>query len=301
MKRAIFRTRSIDVCIEHRVLATPISPDTLEFTPGEDVIVATTKAEAAMGEYQFLFVMGDYRGEYPELAAELFGGRDDWKYIYNVESITSIMPFSLADVVAAAGSRGPEVEYQYKGQTQHHRIIRTILPEDEALWRSFVDRGTEPVESAAAVVDGHADEVARRAAAQLSPAQVVSRLRRLSSENGAVVPGRSYRAGKSQKRNRTFVALVKALYAGRCQVCGETIANVEGTRYAIQIHHLEPWDGDHSDRLDNVICVCPNDHHRFELGLLEWRDGSLYAWTGASWEVGDLACDTHLAVALTSG
>jgi hypothetical protein len=58
MKRGIFKQASIDVCIEHCVLATPISPETLVFTAGEEMVVATTKAEAPFGEYQFLFTVG---------------------------------------------------------------------------------------------------------------------------------------------------------------------------------------------------------------------------------------------------
>lgn len=297
VKRGIFKRLSIDVCIEHGVLATPITPAALPFSVGEEMVVATTKAEAPHGEYQFLFTMGDYLGEDSARAGELFD-RPDWKQLYSVASITTIEPFKLTDVVEAAGDRGPEVEYRYKGQTQHHRIIRSIWPEDEPLWQSFIEPGTEPAVSALAVVEANSAQSSVRRARELSLSQIVARLRRMDGQNKRIPRGRTYRPRKSQARNREFTALIKALYEGRCQVCGDRIANPEETRTALNVHHLEPWDGDRSDRLDNVICVCPNDHARFELGVLRWSAGGLAEWTGSAWVSVPLSADKHLLVRL---
>ena len=52
--------------------------------------MATPKAEAAAGEYQFLFVIGDYLGESPVRAHALFGRRD-WKHLYEIDSIATIV------------------------------------------------------------------------------------------------------------------------------------------------------------------------------------------------------------------
>ncbi len=297
MKRGIFRRQSIEICIEHQVLATPITPAALVFTPGEEMVVATTRAEAALGEYQFVFTIGEHLGEDPVRAGALFG-RPSWKHLYALDSVTAIRPFSLADVVAAAGTRGPDVEYRYKGQTQHHRIIRTIEAEDEGLWRALLVPGSEPATSAAAVVEANAVAGATRAANTLTDEEIVRRLRRLSSQNGKLGKGRAYRVGKSQRRNREFAALIRALYGSRCQVCGTQIADSAGTRTAAHVHHFTPWDGDRSDRLDNVICVCPNDHARFELGVYLWDSGTLSAWDGAGWTSLALTLDRHLTVTL---
>ena len=287
------------MCLEDRVLATPITPEALPFDPGEEMVVATTKAEAALGEYQFLFTMGDYLGEDGARAEALFD-RPDWKHLYAIDSATAISPFSLADVVTSAGERGPEVEYRYKGQTQHHRIIRTIFPEDEGLWRSFIEPDTEPAWSADAVVEANAAEATAKRVKALSPAEVIARLTRMDTQNRKLAKGRAYRPGKAQQRNRKFTALLKAWYEGRCQVCGEQIADPAGTRRAVQVHHLEQWDGDRSDRLDNVIVVCPNDHARFELGLYVWTTDGLGVWNGQEWEPKTLALDKHLTVKLTT-
>jgi hypothetical protein len=67
------------------------------------MVVATTKAEAALGEYQFLFTIGEYLGEDSARAAALFERRH-WKHLYAIDSATAIAPFSLADIVSSAGN-----------------------------------------------------------------------------------------------------------------------------------------------------------------------------------------------------
>jgi hypothetical protein len=76
------------------------------------------------------------------------------------------------------------------------------------------------------------------------------------------------------------------------------IENPDSTRYLAHTHHFEPWNGDASDRLDNVICVCPNHHAMFELGSLRWDDG-LLEWTHDGWAARSLDLDAHLTVKLT--
>ncbi len=157
MKRAIFKRASIDVCIDHMVTATPISPETLHFDSGERLIVAVPKSEAhRVGEYQLLFEVDPYVGERPDLGDSLFA-RSYWMHVYSLGAVTAIDPFSLDDVVAAAGERGDVVRYRYKGQTQHHRIIRTIRPEDEPLYELFLAPATEPAWSASAAVSRNQD------------------------------------------------------------------------------------------------------------------------------------------------
>jgi hypothetical protein len=64
MKRAVIRTRSIAVCLENALLATPIGPDSLRFEQDEQIVVALPLDEAeGAGEYQFLFTVGGYSGE----------------------------------------------------------------------------------------------------------------------------------------------------------------------------------------------------------------------------------------------
>lgn len=300
MKRAIFRRTSIDVCIEHMVTATPISPDTLHFDSGEQVIVAVPKSQAGgVGEYQLLFEIDSYVGERPDLAESLFA-RADWKHVYSLRAVTAIEPFSLDDVVAAAGEHGDEVRYRYKGQTQHHRIIRTIAPEDEPLYRSFLEPATEPAWSASAVVARNHERAEQRRQAGRSHSELVRRLLAMDKSNRAKPKPKGYRPGKSQKRNQEFAALVRELYASQCQVCGIVIEARVGSRRAASVHHFAPWSGDASDRLDNVICVCPNHHAMFDLKVLRWDGTALAEWQGSAWIPRVLAIDKHLTSKLTA-
>jgi hypothetical protein len=281
------------------VLASPISPAKLAFQPGEQLVVAVPKHTAQdSGEYQFLLTIEGYVGDEPREAERVFG-RSDWRHVYRVASATTVEPFSLTDVMALAGSRAEVVRERYRGQTQHHRIIRSVFAEDEPLFRSLIRPGTEPVWVASTAVEGTELATLRQRARNRSPEDIIRRLRTMSSQSAKTQPGKQYRPGKTQKRNAEFTELVRALYSDTCQVCGLQLRDVEGVSGRSQVHHLEPWAGDCSDRLDNVICVCPNDHARFELGTLVWSQGALRSWTADGWSPLPLKLDHHLSRHLT--
>jgi HNH endonuclease len=296
VKRAIFHKRSIDVCVDELVVATPIGPTALVFVPGEEMVVAVPKSTTAIGEYQFLFRVETYMGESSTRAEKLFG-RPAWRHFYRLASATSISPFALDDVIALAGNRGGEIWERYHGQTQHHRIIRHIYSEDEPLFRQFIHAATEPVWVASAVVEANDVAVVRRRARERTKADIVRRLLAMDRQSRSTPPGKQYRPGKSQRRNSEFAELVRALYDDKCQVCGIQILDLEGVPRRSHVHHFEPWNGDHSDRVENVICVCPNDHARFELGVLTWAKGELLRRDNG-WRTSALVVDLHLTVRL---
>src|SRR5205814_420039 len=101
-------------------------------------------------------------------------------------------------------------------------------------------------------------------------------------------------AALRQKRRRQFVSLLRVLYEAHCQVCGKRLSSRDGVTTISQVHHLSPWDGDRSDRLDNVICVCPNDHALFSLGSLRWNGDRLETCRAGGWVRSELAIDFHL-------
>jgi putative restriction endonuclease len=61
---------------------------------------------------------------------------------------------------------------------------------------------------------------------------------------------------------------VKALHRHRCQVCGESVATPAGP-YA-EASHVRPLGRPHNgpDTEANVLCLCPNDHVRFDTGAI---------------------------------
>lgn len=298
MKRGIFHKRSIDVCLDELLLATPIRPTTLVFDPGEEVVVAVPKSMASgVGEYQFLFRVEGYIGDDPERAQAVFG-RAAWRHFYRLASAAAIAPFALDDVIALAGDRGPEIWERYHGQTQHHRIIRTIYLEDAPLFSELIEPATEPVWVASPVVDDNEQSVITARVRDLTTTDIVRRLKTMDKQNRGTPPGKQYRAGKSQKRNAEFTELVRALYAHTCQVCGLQLLDANGVPRGSEVHHLEPWQGDHSDRLDNVICLCPNDHKRFTLKTFAWSSEGLRVFDNGELSLVKLAVDLHLQTKL---
>lgn len=79
-------------------------------------------------------------------------------------------------------------------------------------------------------------------------------------------------AVQRQSHTSAAIAAVKALHGHRCQVCGEALA-VHGGRYA-EGAHLRPLERPHlgPDSPDNVLCLCPNHHVRFDCGGLYLTD-----------------------------
>jgi len=65
---------------------------------------------------------------------------------------------------------------------------------------------------------------------------------------------------------------VKELHGYVCQVCGEGIEIASGA-YA-EGAHIRPLGRPHDgpDVMENVLCLCPNDHVRFEYGSIYIED-----------------------------
>lgn len=69
-------------------------------------------------------------------------------------------------------------------------------------------------------------------------------------------------------RNTEVSLSVKRLHDYTCQVCGEKISIASGA-YA-EGAHIRPLGEPHSgpDVAENILCLCPNDHVRFEYGAI---------------------------------
>lgn len=85
-------------------------------------------------------------------------------------------------------------------------------------------------------------------------------------------------------RSTAVVQHVKELHVFQCQVCGIRIETPSGP-YAKGAHIRalgRPHDG--PDEPSNVLCLCPNDHVRFDSGGIYLDDGLsvVHAVTGAT-------------------
>lgn len=63
------------------------------------------------------------------------------------------------------------------------------------------------------------------------------------------------------QRNQSLVHKLKKLYGNTCQICG-TCLSIGKNKFYSEVHHIIPLGQPHNgvDRLDNMICVCPNHH-----------------------------------------
>ena len=80
--------------------------------------------------------------------------------------------------------------------------------------------------------------------------------------------GKAFASVQRTVRNTAVTQWVKELYAHKCQVCGTAVTTSSGP-YA-EGAHLRPVGSPHKgpDSVDNVLCLCPNDHVRVDRGAI---------------------------------
>jgi putative restriction endonuclease len=76
-----------------------------------------------------------------------------------------------------------------------------------------------------------------------------------------------------QVRDTAMANAVEALHNYTCQVCGVRLVLPGGAAYA-EGAHIHPLGIPHNgpDTRDNVLCLCPNDHVRFDHGAIYLSD-----------------------------
>jgi predicted HNH restriction endonuclease len=77
-------------------------------------------------------------------------------------------------------------------------------------------------------------------------------------------------------RDTALARRIKADMNFTCQVCQTRIVLSDGTPYA-EAHHVKPLGAPHNgpDHPDNIICVCPNCHVKFDYGSIAANNASL--------------------------
>jgi putative restriction endonuclease len=116
--------------------------------------------------------------------------------------------------------------------------------------------------------------------------RLISQERRPTTD--AIEPGPASRVATTVQRlvrSTQVVQRAKELHSYACQVCGSAI-EVRGGWYA-EGAHIRPLGHPHNgpDVLSNVLCLCPNDHVRFDFGAI-WLDDDLWVVDGLQLETG---------------
>lgn len=107
------------------------------------------------------------------------------------------------------------------------------------------------------------------------PSMDVSRESSLTSPNGNANPGRQVAVTQRIVRSTKIAEWVKKEHDYKCQVCEVRLSSGVGA-YA-EAAHIRPLGTPHNgpDSTDNVLCLCPNHHVLFDLGMLSIDDDLL--------------------------
>lgn len=70
-------------------------------------------------------------------------------------------------------------------------------------------------------------------------------------------------------RDTEIARRVKKVNDYKCQLCGHRITLANGDFYA-EAHHIKPLGQPHNgpDRIDNLVCLCPNHHAELDYGVI---------------------------------
>jgi putative restriction endonuclease len=112
----------------------------------------------------------------------------------------------------------------------------------------------------------------RMTKSSVSSTKQVSSVREPKNAYGSEVPERSTVTVSRIIRSSVVVNAVKQMHDYTCQVCGVRLETPAGP-YA-EGAHIRPLGAPHGgpDTVDNVLCLCPNDHALFDLGAITIED-----------------------------
>lgn len=84
-------------------------------------------------------------------------------------------------------------------------------------------------------------------------------------------------------RDTELARRIKNMHEFHCQICRERIELQGGTFYA-EAHHLKPLGSPHDgpDRIENVVCVCPNHHAALDYGAIRIDEDTFHCVEGHS-------------------
>jgi len=73
------------------------------------------------------------------------------------------------------------------------------------------------------------------------------------------------------KRNVQIAQRLKSVYNSQCQICGYTFVKKDGQNYS-EAHHLVPLGDRGSDRIRNLVILCPNCHRKLHFANVVFGD-----------------------------
>ncbi|MFD9485574.1 YDG/SRA domain-containing protein [Streptomyces sp. NPDC059991] len=171
-----------------------------------------------------------------------------------VNNMASGMPVRVLRGAGNHSPFAPEAGIRYDGLYRVEEYWRDTCTEGFIIWRyrlraiaSDSSSGLRPITT----------PVDAESSAPLLPPQA-----------GAERPGRRSTNGDRIVRSASIAKYLKEVHRHSCQVCGIRIEIPTGA-YA-EAAHIRPLGTPHNgpDKLDNLLCLCPNHHVEFDFGML---------------------------------
>lgn len=188
------------------------------------------------------------------------GGRDptNWKHIAdqeltrgNLALVRSQLEGLPVRVVRGADRRNefaPRVGYRYDGLFRVESHWQEVEAGGFKIWRfRLVQDALQPASSSSAAAE-------------------------ISAGSGNEQPKRATITTQRVIRDTALTRDLKRLYNYTCQVCGIRISTPSGP-YA-EAAHIRPLGTPHNgpDKVENILCLCPNHHTMFDLGVFAIAD-----------------------------
>jgi hypothetical protein len=235
--------------------------------PGtRDINVSTWKA-IAPGDWALFYVQGHFplcarilvREHSPAVAERLWGSdaAGTWEYMYLLDEVREVDAPRLLVLQAL----GYEEGFFPRGFIRVDRDLDAKFGGVEALLEQLAGTGREfrrAVEAAAAGDDLEAAVALDRIAGEMSDRAIRESV---ASYASSAPPEVREQMVKRIKRDRKLAVDLKALYAGRCQVCDFTFPKQDGSPYS-EAAHIRPISLREADLdvKDNLVVLCPNHH-----------------------------------------
>lgn len=242
---------------------------------GSNDINVGTWESLAPGDWVLFYVEGHFplcarvlvRERSRRVAERLWGSDAEgtWEYMYLLDEVREIdVPRLLVlDAVGYKASFYPRGFIRVdRDLADGHGSVEQLLEALAGTGRAF----RRAVDAALAGDEAEAAAALGQVGKELTDRKIRESV---ASYASSAPPEVQERMVKRIKRNRKLVTDLKALYEGRCQVCGFTFAKQDGSPYS-EAAHIRPISLREADLdvKDNLLVLCPNHHKMHDHGAM---------------------------------
>jgi HNH endonuclease len=251
MRRLNVRLTQFQKCVDESLFAIATNPVNPPLAQGELLLLSLTSADAQRlgkqhSRIEFAVVFDHLEADSDGSKSRFYWPEADktWPWIVYGSGTIPTMPFSLQDL---------PLSRDYSGMSNP----LWINAEDEERIRPYIHW-----------------QVQTAPAGSASDKTILDRI--LDREQ-AMEPNPSATEVRAQElflRSRWLAESLKKHYGYRCQICGTNFEPTYGVQVA-ETHHIEGMAAGGSDRVENLVVLCPNHHTLVERGRAKFDRAGL--------------------------